>query len=192
MICPFCSYPSPRCFKTTQTPDTTVRHRCCLQCNRNFRTTERHDAGTIDSISQGSDLISSLKSTDPDPSLISTIVHAPRNSYSQEFDQACWQIYPKHRRINKAGAYAAWLRLKPEVTNFKQGLQSWIRSKDWTKENGQYVPYPEKFIKKRMWEAVPLSSHLLVTSAPLFKRPLSVYEQLVAEAEAKRKARGDQ
>lgn len=64
-----------------------------------------------------------------------------------------WQAYP--RKKSKGDAMKAWDKLHPD-----QSLQDRIFdaierakiSKDWRKENGQFIPYPASWLNKKRWE----------------------------------------
>lgn len=66
-----------------------------------------------------------------------------------------WNAYPSDRRKGRQEAIAAWrsLRLTPaQVEQVTRSLASWTASPDWRKENGKYIPWPQKFLRKRRWE----------------------------------------
>lgn len=72
-----------------------------------------------------------------------------RINYSEDF-QAFWQAYP--RRIDKALAWEAWVRLKPDEKEQKEILESiekWKETRQWREG---YIIYPERFLKRRKWE----------------------------------------
>lgn len=104
--------------------------------------------------------------------------------------ELAWPYYLK--KTKKKAARAAWNKARPEVTKVINSLKWQFKQPDWIKENHRFAPDFATYLNGERWEDEQPPSLRLVTSAPLFKRPLSVYEQLVAEADAKRKARGDQ
>ena len=64
-----------------------------------------------------------------------------------------WNLYPK----KKAKAYAekAWNKIKPNDgvhSNIMAGLNRAIRSEEWVKDNGQYIPYPASWLNGKRWE----------------------------------------
>lgn len=64
-----------------------------------------------------------------------------------------WSIYPK--KINKKGAYTSFKRikhLKEELPLILAAVESFKKSKDWLKDNGQYIPYPQTFINQERWK----------------------------------------
>ena len=74
------------------------------------------------------------------------------NIYAQSFEKF-YQSYP--RKVAKQAAIKAWQKLKPDDGLFDEimkGLERWKQSTDWTKDNGQFVPYPASWLNGRRWE----------------------------------------
>lgn len=72
--------------------------------------------------------------------------------YAQKFEQF-YAKYPKKKA--KQAAVKAWGKLKPDDALFAQimkGLDNHIRSEDWSKEDGKFIPYPASWINGRRWE----------------------------------------
>lgn len=66
---------------------------------------------------------------------------------------AFWLAYP--RKVAKPEALKAWVKAKPDAElaeKIMAGLEAAKRSRDWTKEDGQYIPYPAAWLNKRRWE----------------------------------------
>lgn len=64
---------------------------------------------------------------------------------------AFWAAYPKKK--SKPDAEKAWKKIKlAEVPAIMAAVEARRNTKDWTKEKGQYVPYPASFLNKRQWE----------------------------------------
>ena len=64
-----------------------------------------------------------------------------------------WRAYPKKK--SKPDAIKAWNKLKIDNLLYKlimNKLEDAKKSHDWTKENGQFIPYPAKWLNKKMWE----------------------------------------
>ncbi len=64
-----------------------------------------------------------------------------------------WNLYPK----KKAKAYAekVWNKIKPNDgvhSNIMAGLNRAIKSEEWVKDNGQYIPYPGSWLNGKRWE----------------------------------------
>lgn len=76
----------------------------------------------------------------------------PRKSYSERFEKF-WSAYPKKKA--KGDAEKAFTKLKPDDELLETILKAleWQRtSKDWTKDNGQYIPNPATYLNGRRWE----------------------------------------
>lgn len=64
-----------------------------------------------------------------------------------------WKAYP--RKVNKQGAAKAFKKLKPNDDLFKaimDGLENHKKSKQWTRDDGQYIPHPTTWLNGRRWE----------------------------------------
>ena len=79
-----------------------------------------------------------------------------------EFDEF-WKLYPKKK--SKGQAERAWSKIKRPVETLsviKTALE-WQRvSQDWSKEGGQYIPYPASYLNAKGWEDEPKTK----TAAP--------------------------
>lgn len=64
-----------------------------------------------------------------------------------------WSAYPRKEAKPKALSY--WLKLAPDDelrAKIIAHVASRSQTKDWTKEDGKYVPLPTTFINQRRWE----------------------------------------
>ena len=61
-----------------------------------------------------------------------------------------WKAYPKKQ--GKGYAEKAWREMKPPLDKVLEALDRQKRSTDWRKDNGQYIPYPAKWLKGKYWE----------------------------------------
>lgn len=64
-----------------------------------------------------------------------------------------WKAYP--RKVNKQGAEKAFKKLKPNDDLFKaimDGLENQKKSKQWTRDNGQYIPHASTWLNGKRWE----------------------------------------
>ena len=64
-----------------------------------------------------------------------------------------WSAYP--RKDSKAKAKASWDKLKPDkalVSRIMAALEQHKRSDQWTRDGGQYIPYPATWLNQRRWE----------------------------------------
>ena len=64
-----------------------------------------------------------------------------------------WKSYPKKK--SKGQAENKWKTIKLNDDLFSSiiiGLESAKLSEDWTKDNGQYIPYPATWLNAKGWE----------------------------------------
>lgn len=61
-----------------------------------------------------------------------------------------WKAYPKKQ--GKGYAEKAWREMKPPLDQVLEALDKQKRSAEWRKDNGQYIPYPTKWLKGKYWE----------------------------------------
>jgi hypothetical protein len=67
-----------------------------------------------------------------------------------------YATYP--RKVKRADAESAWAKINPDdalTDRMVSVVGIWATSKDWTKENGQFVPYPASWLNGRRWEDDP-------------------------------------
>lgn len=77
---------------------------------------------------------------------------SPLNGQQTEFE-IFWQAYPRKRA--KGDAARAWAKIRPDAQLRAEILAAIERAKtsaDWATENGQFIPYPAKWLKTRGWE----------------------------------------
>ncbi len=78
----------------------------------------------------------------------------PFKSKIQEarFDEF-WKAHPKKR--SKGRAERAWVKIAPDTELFSailDGLERAKKSRDWTKDGGEYIPYPATWLNAKGWE----------------------------------------
>lgn len=61
-----------------------------------------------------------------------------------------WSAYPKKK--SKADAFKVWSKLNPPLDKVLDAINKQKQSADWIKENGQYIPYPSKWLNGMCWE----------------------------------------
>lgn len=64
-----------------------------------------------------------------------------------------WEAYP--RKINKKQALDEWNKIRPDAELADviiTGVERWKQSKQWTDDDGQYIPYPDSFLSKERWK----------------------------------------
>ena len=64
---------------------------------------------------------------------------------------AFWDAYP--RKTDKKRAYRAWkgAKQKPALAAVLNALESHKKSKQWVRDNGQYIPHPSTWINGERW-----------------------------------------
>lgn len=74
-------------------------------------------------------------------------------TYEEQAFNEFWTAYPK--KINKKGCFTSFKRikhLKDEMPLIMTALQHFKASKQWQKDNGQYIPNPQTFINQERWK----------------------------------------
>ena len=64
-----------------------------------------------------------------------------------------WQAYPKKKA--KADAHARWMKMKPSRALLQimlTAIEEQKKSPEWTKNDGQYIPYPATWLHRGQWE----------------------------------------
>jgi len=72
--------------------------------------------------------------------------------YTDEF-LAFWEVYPK--KTGKGGAYKSWKKIRPDATlqtKMITAVNEQVKSEQWQKENGQYIPNPATWLNQGRWE----------------------------------------
>lgn len=66
-----------------------------------------------------------------------------------------WREYP--RKVAKQSALKAWDKQQPPLEPLLAALRVQKRSREWTKDAGQFVPYPATYLNGRRWEDVTIT-----------------------------------
>lgn len=64
-----------------------------------------------------------------------------------------WSVYPK--KTAKQQAFKAWQKLDPDeelLSKILASLERQRKSVQWTKDNGQFIPYPATWLNGKRWE----------------------------------------
>lgn len=80
--------------------------------------------------------------------VLNTLAQALRERFEK-----FWKSYP--RKKSKADAEKAWAKINPSeqlVATMLAAIEQAKTSVDWTKERGQFIPYPATWLNKRCWE----------------------------------------
>ena len=114
------------------------------QLNTNILSTNKVNTKEIENI-YGGDFFESL----PDEPTVKVLDE--KEKMFNEF----WDLYPK--KVDKEGSKRAFKRIKRLKEQFPaiiRALEIQKQSKQWTKENGQYIPNPRTYINQERWLSV--------------------------------------
>lgn len=70
-----------------------------------------------------------------------------------------WNRYPENKRTGKVDALKVWRETIKEGIGSEVilALDAWIKTDDWQKESGKYVPSPKNFLLDGKWQIKPTS-----------------------------------
>ena len=94
---------------------------------------------------------------------LNSLTNKLKNSsiHAQIWFDEFYAIYPK--KVAKQDAIKAWAKINPneELKNkIIASLKTSMRMPDWTKDNGQFIPYPATWLNGKRWEDAPLSTSI--------------------------------
>lgn len=96
-----------------------------------------------------------------------------------------WQEYPAHRRgsLQNLTDTAAMLSLgNDDVVKATENLATWKNSRDWSKDDGQYVPGLTRYLTSGMWADKPKKTELPKgASGELGEAELEAIRRVLAE-----------
>ena len=73
----------------------------------------------------------------------------------KELFEQFWAAYPKcKRKVDKKGCERKFIKIENLETIFPDimaSLEMWKKSKQWTKDNGEYIPLTSKWINQEYW-----------------------------------------
>jgi hypothetical protein len=75
-----------------------------------------------------------------------------KKEYSDDFN-TFWTAYPKKKE--KIAAFTAWNKMasyRPPIADILAKIEALKESDLWKKESGQFIPYPERWIKRGGWD----------------------------------------
>ncbi len=122
-------------------------------------------------------------STNEAPPRSSARSRTPRREVASSTFAEFWRRYP--RKVAKAAALKAWCRIAPsatDATTILAALDQQVRSTDWQRDEGRFVPYPATWLNGRRWEDEAAPS-------PDVDAGLAASERFFAEEQAARAAR---
>jgi len=88
-----------------------------------------------------------------------------------------WNLYPV--KIGKEEAWEVWQRLCPEEAAACDNLERWMRTGQWRKENGRYIPRAARFLELGQHLQKPEAGLPTGASGKLGKAELEALEQLM-------------
>lgn len=75
-----------------------------------------------------------------------------------------WEAYPKKLdRIKAQRAWNATASIRPPLSTLLSALDTLTQSRDWNKDEGQWIPYASSWLRGRRWEEI--------VSADIFAQP---------------------
>lgn len=76
-----------------------------------------------------------------------------QTGYGDEFN-AFWAAYPKNRRVGKGAALKSFQKAikAASLKDILDALAWQVKSEQWTKDNGQFIPMPTTYLNQRRWE----------------------------------------
>lgn len=81
----------------------------------------------------------------------------PKRSAATDFEKI-WMEYPEARRgvIQMAkDAFRMEITSEEDADQAMENLKLWKQSEQWTKDNGQYMPYLDSWLKRGIWRTKP-------------------------------------
>lgn len=82
---------------------------------------------------------------------------------ADEFDQF-WKAYP--RKVKRGAAQKAWSTHRPPIREVLTALIWQRRQTDWTKDRGQFIPYPASYLNAAQWLDEPPSGGSFAPTRP--------------------------
>jgi len=79
-----------------------------------------------------------------------------RDSLPDESFDSFWSVYPN--RVAKQDAVKAWKKLFANgkdddlLKKIMDGLDRWIKSDEWQRDDGRYIPHPATWLNGKRWE----------------------------------------
>ena len=156
---------------------------------KNFLTRSGDDASTVLAFSKQHATLERETETEAEEE---TTPSKPRKATNYPVDFAAfWDAYPK--KVEKQDALAAWKKTKlerPPLDVLLASLEKQKRSLQWTRDEGQYIPHPHRWLKKERWnDQVEVAGDLLASEYAA-KGNSPVWPDYVADVKAGRATPG--
>jgi len=93
-----------------------------------------------------------------------------------------WSAYP--RKVGKAAARKAWSRAHPDLEAVLAALVWQVRSEEWNRESGRFIPHPATWINQGRWDDDP-TVQVSPSTHPSLREPSEYCDcgYLIAECE---------
>ena len=92
-----------------------------------------------------------------------------------------WAAYPK--RIGKTEAFLAWRETVTDPIAVMNSLREWLQCPEWLRENGRFVPKPEKWLRQRYFEETPKGVVYRGATGELGEAEIQAIRAMVAESQ---------
>jgi len=129
-----------------------------------FRDRKKRNAPVTDShapVTQDRDIAEAEAEAERKPRPVSPISPPVASDETHEFLNLLWELSPRRSRLrtSKRKVLTAWKRIpakdRPDAKTVLDAYGAWLKSEEWTKDNGQYVPGLHRWINDRQWENIP-------------------------------------
>lgn len=112
------------------------------------------------------------------------VAHSIKNRCSNLFN-AFWKLYPK--KVSKIQAEKAFNRINPSDALYQkmiEALKKQMQTSAWTKNNGEFVPYPATWLNNKRWEDKVEIEHTKQTSTDPWDEIMEETQKLFEESKA--------
>ncbi len=92
-----------------------------------------------------------------------------------------WDLYPV--KVGKANAIKLWQEMLPEAGAVCDGVRLWLRSEQWKRENGRFIPRAAKFLQEKHYLDAPREVIPKGASGVLGEAELEAIRMILAEGE---------
>ena len=89
-----------------------------------------------------------------------------------------WELYPE--KVGKAKAELAWQEIRPDEKTACDAVRRWLRSEQWSRENGRFIPRAAKFLRERHFEDAPTEKVPVGASGILGQAEMEAIARIIA------------
>jgi len=97
-----------------------------------------------------------------------------RNQSAPVGFEAFWASYP--RKVGKQAAARNWKRLRPSLDLVLKALAWQVKSEQWTRDGGAFIPHPATWLSQGRWEDEPTERLQVARSKPYHQPPPRIEE----------------